>query len=564
MAPRFLGKTSIDGLTLLEIDGHPVLDDHARLRDLLLARAPAAAGLFAEPIGNWRTGGTPVVSWYAEAASDPETFSALSGDRRRQVEAQLRAAMAALAPLLADPVAGSALRRALVLSTPDGIKAVDGRIVLTDWGMVPAGTKVPADPLVLSPLAAYLPSAGPATVAQPRAVPPPPPPPNPPSTATPASPAAAAPAVRSVWNWWLIPAGIAVAACFLILGLWLGTRLIADRLAQQSTTVDLFDEAAARAALERQQAQNAALERELEQRRQALGGNVCPADPAQMPHAGADHAAVVPPAATPTPPGGQPFHGNLAELLTQSVVMVISQGQEGAKTGSGFFIAPDLVVTNRHVVDDALPGKLVIAGGKLTGAARADIVASSPTSEIGQLDIALLRVAPVPGVQPLAMSTAAAALDPVIAAGFPGLTMHGDDASVRLLEGDLSAVPTIILTDGKISAIQTAPGGLKIMPHTAAVSGGNSGGPLVDACGRVVGVNTFITADQEQVAHTNYAQKSDALIAFLQANGVGVNASNEPCVPPAPPSAAPPSAAPQPAATPATSASVPQPAQPSR
>jgi S1-C subfamily serine protease len=559
MAPRFLGKTSIDGLTLLEIDGHPVLDDHARLRDLLLARAPAAAGLLAEPVGNWRTGGTPVVSWYAEAASDPEAFTALSGDRRRQVEAQLRNAMAALAPLLADPAAGPALRRALVLSGPDGIKTVDGRVVLTDWGMVPAGTSMPADPLALSPLAAYLPPVGPATVAQPRAVPPPP---NPPPAAPLPSPGAAVPALRSVWNWWLIPAGIAVAALFLILGLWLGTRLIADRLAHQPTSVALFDEASARAALERQQAQNAALERELEQRRQALGGNVCPADPAQMPHAGANHAAAVPPAATPVPPGGQPFHGNLAELLTQAVVMVIAQGQDGAKTGSGFFIAPDLVVTNRHVVEDAVSGKLVIAGGKLTGAARAEIAAASPSSETGQIDIALLRVAPVPGVQPLVMSTAAAPLDPVIAAGFPGLTMHGDDASVRLLEGDLSAVPTIILTDGKISAIQTAPGGLKIMPHTAAVSGGNSGGPLVDACGRVVGVNTFIMADQEQVAHTNYAQKSDALIAFFQANGVTVNADNEPCVPPAPASAAPQSA--PPAAAPATPASVPQPAQPPR
>jgi hypothetical protein len=123
------------------------------------------------------------------------------------------------------------------------------------------------------------------------------------------------------------------------------------------------------------------------------------------------------------------------------------------------------------------------------------------------------------------------------------------------------------LTDGKISAIQTSPGGLKIMPHTAAVSGGNSGGPLVDACGRVVGVNTFITADQEQVAHNNYAQKSDALIAFLQANGVAVNVVNEPCVPSAPtavapsgPSAPPPLAAKPPpgAAAPSSPAAAPQ------
>ena len=553
MAPRFLGKTSLDGLELLEIGGHPVLDDYARLRDLLQARAPAAAGLLAEPVGNWKSGDAPVVSWYAEASNEPATLASLSPDLRLQLETQLRNAMAAVAPLLADPVTGPVLRRALVLLTPDGIKAIDDRIVLTDWGMVRAGTVVPADPFALSPLAAYLPEMRPAP-AQARVAPPPmparPPPPMP-------VPAAAGPAARSVWNWWLVPAGIAVAAFFLIFGLWLGARLVAERLAQQPTTVALIDEAAVRAAIDRQKEQNAALERELDERRRALSGDVCTADPAQMPHAGPDHAAVVPPAATPTPPGGQPFHGNLAELLTQSVVMVIGVVQDGVETGSGFFITPELIVTNRHVVEHVQQGKLVVTGGKLTRATRAEIVAESPSSEIGKLDVALLRVPPVPGVQPLAMSTVAAALDPVIAAGFPGLTMHGDEAYGRLLEGDMSAVPTVILTDGKISAVQTSPGGLKIMPHTAAVSGGNSGGPLVDACGRVVGVNTFITSDQEQVAHNNYAQKSDALIAFLQANGAAVNVVNEPCVP-----AAAPPAAPAPVTPPVTPAAAPQTAPP--
>jgi S1-C subfamily serine protease len=559
MAPRFLGKTSLDGLQLLEVNGRPVLDDYARLRDLLQARAPAAAGLLAEPIGDWKSSEASVVSWYAEASNDPLTLATLSGGHRQQLEAQLRSAMGALLPLLNDPATGPVLRRALVLPTADGIKAVGSRIVLTDWGMTTAGTVVPAEPLQLSPLAAFLPASDEAPY-RPRVVPPqiPPPPrqpaPPPSSVATPLQ-------ARSVWNWWLIPASITVAALFLVLGLWLGSRQVAERLAAQPTVVALFDEAQARAALERQLQQNAALENELQERRRALSADVCTADPAQMPRIGPDHAAVVPPAATPIPPGGQPFHGNLAELLAQSVVMVIGPRADATETGSGFFVTPELIVTNRHVVEDALPGKLLVAGGKLATATHADLVAESPSSTIGELDIALLRIQPQPGVQPLAMSTVAAALDPVVAAGFPGLTMHGDDAAGRLLQGDVTAVPTVILTDGKISAIQTATRGLKIMPHTAAVSGGNSGGPLVDACGRVVGVNTFITADQEQVAHTNYAQKSDALIAFLQANGVTVNVVNEPCSP-QPPPPAPGSASPSVGATPATTPGTPSPTVP--
>jgi S1-C subfamily serine protease len=85
------------------------------------------------------------------------------------------------------------------------------------------------------------------------------------------------------------------------------------------------------------------------------------------------------------------------------------------------------------------------------------------------------------------------------------------------------------------------------MPHSAAVSGGNSGGPLADACGRVLGINTFITANREQVVHANYAQKSDGIVAFLRQNGVEVADLTAPCTPGAPP-AAPPAAAIVPAA----------------
>jgi S1-C subfamily serine protease len=332
---------------------------------------------------------------------------------------------------------------------------------------------------------------------------------------------------------------VVTAALFLGIGLYIGARMVAVRAAERPESAALLDEQTTRDAMDRQREQNLALENEIEARQRLLAGNVCVADPAQMPRIGPDRAAPVQPAAmVPPSPGSQPFRGSLAELLTQAVVMIIAPGrgpEAGTATGSGFFVAPDLVATNRHVIADADPAHIVVTSRKLGRTTRAQIVAQTPNSEIGEPDIALLRVEGATGIQPLAFSSTAAPLDQVIAAGFPGLLMQADEAFGRLLHGDASAVPEVILTDGRINAIQSAPGGMKIIPHSAAVSGGNSGGPLVDACGRVIGINTFITANQEQVAHANYAQKADGVVAFLRQNGAGVADLTSPCVAGAPP-----------------------------
>ena len=542
MAPRFIGKTSLAGLHPVQWDGQPVLAAHARLRDLLQSRAgPAAAGLFAEPVVTWPGADAPgSVSWYSDAPGDAEPLAGLPADRRAAAEARLRGVLRQLGPLLADPEAGPLLRRALALGSRNGLLAVGGAPVLTDWGLAPDAAG-PED-AVAARAAAWIEDYADA----------PAPPPAAPAVAPPAPPPRAVPvpapaAARPAWDWALVPAAIVVAALFGGVGLYAGARMVAARVAARPSSVALLDEQATRDATDRQREQNAALEKEIEARRRLLAGNVCVADPAQLPRLGPDRAAAVPPAAVAPSPGGQAFQGTLAELLTQAVVLIIAPGRgpdDGTSTGSGFFVTPDLIATNRHVIEDADPDAIAVTSKKLGRITRARVVAQTPNAEIGSPDIALLRVEGAPGVQPLAFSTVAAPLDPVIAAGFPGLLMESDEAFARLKRGDLSAVPEVILTDGKINAIQSAPGGMKIMPHSAAVSGGNSGGPLVDACGRVLGINTFITANREQVAHANYAQKSDGIVAFLRQNGAEVSDLSGPCTPGTPP----PPAAPAPPA----------------
>ncbi|MGK5738170.1 S1C family serine protease [Micromonospora sp. URMC 103] len=167
----------------------------------------------------------------------------------------------------------------------------------------------------------------------------------------------------------------------------------------------------------------------------------------------------------------------VAERVLPSVVTVRVSSLGGTSEGSGFIASADgHVITNDHVV----------AGG--TG--KASVVfndgSSAPATLVGQdpeSDIAVIKV-DRNGLRPVEFgdSDALAVGDPVLAVGSP-----------------LSLANTV--TAGIVSALDRTmqagePGGpvryYAAIQTDAAVNHGNSGGPLVDAAGRVVGVNSTI------------------------------------------------------------------------
>lgn len=148
--------------------------------------------------------------------------------------------------------------------------------------------------------------------------------------------------------------------------------------------------------------------------------------------------------------------------------------QPGQATGSGFVIDEDgHVITNQHVVDGADSVQVVTSAGDEYDA---DIVGADPSTDVALLDVeegADLTVVPLGTSESLSVG------DPVVAIGSPfGLQGTVTSGIVSALDRQIQA-PDQFPIDG---AIQT----------DAALNSGNSGGPLLDSQGRVVGVNSQI------------------------------------------------------------------------
>jgi serine protease Do len=183
---------------------------------------------------------------------------------------------------------------------------------------------------------------------------------------------------------------------------------------------------------------------------------------------------------------------------------------EGRWIGSGFLISPDgLAMTNNHVVTGA--GTLnVFVGGEESGEVRARVLGASEC-----LDLAVIQLDddeyPFLDWYEGEISTG---LD-VYSAGYP-----------------LGAAEEYTLTRGIVSkndfSLDTQWAALDhVIEHDARIRGGNSGGPLVDAQGRLVGVNYAgdDSLDYNFAIHRDVAQKAiERLAAGERVESIGINA----------------------------------------
>jgi S1-C subfamily serine protease len=181
---------------------------------------------------------------------------------------------------------------------------------------------------------------------------------------------------------------------------------------------------------------------------------------------------------------------NIAEWKVHAATQPDQSPRRVKVYASGFVIDPSgIIVTNKHVIDGALDMQVIFSNG--------DRVPARLLAAAAMLDLAVVKVDvghPLPALK-WANSDALRIGDPVLTMGNPlGLGMSVSAGIVSALNRNLHDTPfdDYIQTD-------------------AAINRGNSGGPLLDTRGRLIGMNTAIASSTGENTGVGFAIPVDAI-----------------------------------------------------
>ena len=184
---------------------------------------------------------------------------------------------------------------------------------------------------------------------------------------------------------------------------------------------------------------------------------------------------------------------NVAEVLKKiqpSVVTIIALTESGMDrgrgTGTGVVITSDGdILTNDHVIDGADTVFVLFAGD--TEPTPATVIAVDAGNDLALLHVDQTGLTPAVFADPSSIDIG----DEVVAVGF-ALDLDGGPTVTRGIVSALNR--TIVSGDGALDGL--------IQTDTA-ISSGNSGGPLVNTRGQVIGINTAVFQSSSEVAANN-------------------------------------------------------------
>lgn len=176
-----------------------------------------------------------------------------------------------------------------------------------------------------------------------------------------------------------------------------------------------------------------------------------------------------------------------AAAIAPSVVTITNTTEDGGDTGTGIIVSSDgEIITNNHVVEGSTDLKVRLAGA--TDAVKATILSTDPGN-----DLALIKLVNASGLTAATFADPAsiAVGDTVVAVGY-ALALDGGPS---VTSGIVSALNrTLTDSDGALDGL---------VQTDAAISSGNSGGPLINLNGQVIGVNTAVYNGGGQTSANN-------------------------------------------------------------
>lgn len=185
-----------------------------------------------------------------------------------------------------------------------------------------------------------------------------------------------------------------------------------------------------------------------------------------------------------------PVSGRAREITNAAVTILIPGGH-----GSGFFVSEDgMILTNQHVVGHADQVSVRLAAGiELPGR----VLRHNTVRDVALVKVDIARIRPLP------LSSAAPAVgNEVYALGSPS----DPNLAGTLTRGIVSAVRVIDQAGIQLPMIQS----------DATIYSGNSGGPLLDASGNVIGIAVSSAAHRGQaVAGVNFFIPIDDALRYL-------------------------------------------------
>jgi len=212
----------------------------------------------------------------------------------------------------------------------------------------------------------------------------------------------------------------------------------------------------------------------------------------------------------------------------RSVVRIVLIARDGDQLslvghGSGVAVGPNRILTNAHVIapaegDETMRIGVVPSEGK--GGWFARVVAVSQGNDLALIELVDAGTLPVATLY----SGPVADGEDVYAVGYPGNVDIAQGYSIS----DMVSPSAPVKTRGNISAGRSSKQ-YDTLLHTAPIGAGNSGGPLLDACGRVIGINSFGTVSQDADSEFYFAASMREVSRFLLKAQVKPLTTGAPC-----------------------------------